>query len=360
MSTIIQEDFKRLLSAYSGNFEKLRDQTVLVTGATGMIATYLSEFLIYIADSYNIQLYLQCRSTERAKKTFKEGTEKDNVHIVNFDFESNSIPDIKFDYVLHAASPASTSAFENIPADVISPNVIGTWYLLQHARKKGIKNFLIFSAGSIYGQSETEKASITEKDYGVVDPLWYRSCYVESKRLAEQMGAAFWRQYQMPVSSVRICHTYGPTFDLERDTRIVPRVVKQILKDEDITVYKDPNSVAQYTYIADMVSAILLVLLEGKPGEAYNAGGNDVVKVDDVIEWMVNASPEIKSSLIEKEVDENYKFGKGSGTVFPKLSNHKLAELGWRQLYTPKEGFARMVKSYIEDSKNRPGGGYID
>ena len=356
MKKIISEDFEKLLSVYGDKFENLHNRTILVTGASGMIATYLSKFLIYISDSYNIQVYLQCRNIEKAKKRFRGDLDKKNVHLVNFDFENNEIPDIQFDYVLHVASPASTAAFEKTPVDVISPNVIGTWYLLQHARKKGVIKFLIFSSGAIYGQSETVKSSVSEKDYGVVDPLWYRACYVESKKLAEQMGMAFWRQYKVSVSFVRICHTYGPTFDLDRDMRIIPRVVKQILNDEDITIYKDPYSVAQYTYIADMIAAVLLVLLEGKPGEAYNAGGDDVVKIDDVIEWMVHAAPNINSNLIEKEMDENYKFGKDSGTVFPKLSNHKLAELGWRQLYTPKDGFARMVRCYMDDNENACGG----
>ena len=103
----------------------------------------------------------------------------------------------------------------------------------------------------------------------------------------------------------------------------------------------------------------MLVLLDGEPGGAYNACGDDIVKIDDVIDWMVNADSSIRSKLIEKEIDENYKFGKGSGTLFPKFSNHKITELGWHQLYTPKEGFARMVRSYLDDSKNSAGGGYI-
>ena len=66
MNKIIVEDFEKLLSAYEEKFENLRGRTILVTGATGMIAAYLSEFLIYIADSYNIQLYLQkCRKREK-------------------------------------------------------------------------------------------------------------------------------------------------------------------------------------------------------------------------------------------------------------------------------------------------------
>ncbi len=356
MNKIITEEFERLLSVYGDKFEKLHNCTVLVTGATGMIASYLSEFLISISGIYNVQLYLQCRNGGKAKKLFGDYLDRENVHLVNFDFENNEISDIRFDYILHAASPAGTAAFEKTPVDVISPNVIGTWYLLQHARRKGIIKFLMFSSGAIYGQSEREKASIAEEDYGVIDPLWYRSCYVESKRLSEQMGMAFWKQYNVPSSYVRICHTYGPTFDLEKDLRIVPRIIRQILNSEDITIYKDPYSVAQYTYVADVISAILLVLLEGKPGGAYNVCGDDIVKIDDVIDWMVNADPSIHSTVLEKEIDENYKFGKNSGTLFPKFSNRKLTELGWHQLYSPKEGFARMVRCYLEDHKDSAGG----
>ena len=280
----------------------------------------------------------------KAKNLFNDYLDKENLHLVNFDFENNEIPDIRFDYVLHAASPASTSAFEKAPVDVISPNVIGTWYLLQHARRKGIIKYLVFSSGSVYGQSEKEKTSIGEEDYGVIDPLWYRSCYVESKRLSEQMGMAFWKQYNIPTSFVRICHTYGPTFDLEKDSRIIPRIIKQILNEEDITIYKDPNSVAQYTYVADIISAVLLVLLEGEPGGAYNACGDEIVKMDDVIAWMVEADPSVKSALVEKEMDASYRFGKGKGLNFRKLSNQKLKGLGWKQLYSNKEGFARVVR----------------
>ena len=349
---IILEDMEKLVSVYGDRFNKLKDSTILVTGANGMITTWLSEFLMYLADRHNIRLYLQCRNLEKAKKAYERYLDRKSFHLVSFNFENNEIPDICFDYILHAASPAGTKYFMETPVDVIRPNAVGTWHLLQYARKTGIKKFLIFSSGSIYGEGGTDKSVLTEEDYGIVDPLGVRSCYVESKRLAEQMGIAFWLQYQVPVSIIRIRHTYGPTFDLQYDTRIIPRVIRQILNGEDIEIYKDPDSVVQYTYIADMVAAILLVLLEGENGGAYNACGDEIVKIDDVIAWMVEADPFVKSVLIEKEMDENYRFGKGKGLNFRKLSNQKLKGLGWKQLYSNKEGFVRVVRYYLEENRS--------
>ncbi len=349
MNRILSEEFEKLLSTYGGRLEKLRGCQVLITGANGMITTYLSWFLAYIAGRYDLRLYLQCRNTARAERAFRQHLDKAYLHLVRFDFENNDIPDIHFDYILHAASPASTRAFVESPVDVISPNVIGTWHLLQHARKNGVRKFLLFSSNSIYGEGGTDKTVLTEEDYGIVDPLGERSSYIESKKLSEQMGAAFWRQYKVPVSIIRICHTYGPTFDLQRDTRIIPRVIRQILEGTDIDYYRDPDSVIQYTYIADMAAAILLVLLEGKSGEAYNAGGDEIVKMDDVLAWMAGADPGIRSALIGKEPDEGYRFGKGKGINFIRLSNQKLKGLGWGQIYSNREGFSRMVRYYLEE-----------
>lgn len=282
------------------------------------------------------------------KKAFSDFLGKDYFNIINFDFENNEIPPIKPDYIIHAASPASTKFFVESPVNVISPNVIGTWNLLQYAKDIGVKRFLLFSSNSIYGEGGIDKTVLTENDYGIVDPLNDRSSYIESKRIAEQMCIAFWRQYELPASMIRICHTYGPSFDIRRDTRIIPRVIRQILNGEDITIYKDPNSVIQYTYIADMIAAIILVLIEGQNGEAYNSGGDEIVKMDDVIAWMINADPRIKSRLIEKEMDDNYSFGKGKGVNSLMLSSEKLKALGWKQLYNNEEGFTRVVKCYLE------------
>ena len=350
MNSIIKEDFENIKSKYSSMLEKMIGKSILITGASGMITSYLSEFLIYISDEYDLKLYLQCRNMLKAKKMYGEYWDYENISFLQFDFEHNEMPDCEPDYVIHAASPASTKAFVDIPVDVISPNTIGTWNLLNWVKNKKIEKFLLFSSSSIYGEGGIEKNVLTEEDYGIVNPLNERGCYIESKRSAEQMCKAFWKQYGVPTSIVRICHTYGPTFDVFNESRIVHRVIKEILTGKDIEIYRDPNSVIQYTYIADMITAILSILIKGEAGEAYNSGSDEVVKIDDVIDWMINADTRIRSKLIEKEIDSEYSFAKGKGVNFVKLSNTKLKKLGWIPLYTNEEGFKRTVKKYIEDA----------
>ena len=344
---IIQNDFETINNHYPEIMESLKDKTVLITGSTGMITSYLGLFLLSNAEKYNISLILQCRNIEKAKKIYHEYLKNDYVCITDFDFESGHMPEICPDYIIHAASAASTKFFIETPVDVMSPNIVGTWNLLNYVKENQVKKFLFFSSNSIYGEGGVEKDVLTENDYGIVDPLNERSSYVESKRASEQMCHAFYKQYEVPASIIRICHTYGPTFDIEHDARIIPRTIKKILNGEDVVIYKDPHSVIQYTYIADMIAAILLVLIKGENGEAYNSGGDEIVKMDDVIEWMLKADNSIKSKLIEKEIDSNYNFAQGKGINFVKLSNEKIKEIGWKQLFTNEEGFKRTVKKYL-------------
>ncbi len=348
MNSIIKDDFELLEKNYRNEIECLKGKTILVTGAGGMITSYLCKFLLELAEKYSISLILQFRNLEKAYRVYSDYIGKPFLTLTDFSFEKGERPNKTPDYIIHAASAASTKYFIETPVDVLTPNTIGTWNLLNYAKEQCVEKFLFFSSNSIYGEGGVNKEVLTESDYGIVDPLGERSSYVESKRMSEQMCRAFWRQYSVPTSIIRICHTYGPTFDIERDTRIIPRTIKKILNGEDIVIYKDPHSIIQYTYIADMVAAILIVLVKGVMGEAYNSGGDEIVKMDDVILWMLNADPSITSKLIEKEVDQNYNFAQGKGVNFVKLSNEKIRNLGWKQLYTNKEGFTRMVKSYLE------------
>lgn len=347
MNRLIIEEFEKTEESFRDLFEGLEDGKILITGANGMITTYLSLLLCYFSDKYNLTLYLHCRSRVRAEETYKEFINNEKINIVDFDLETQ-VPNIDVDYIIHAASPASTKFFVETPVNVIVPNVIGTWKLLNYAKEIGIKKFIFFSSNSIYGEGGIEKGVLNECDYGIVDPLMERSSYIESKKCAEQMCVAYYRQYGVPTTIIRICHTFGPTFDVENDTRIIPRIVNQILNDENITIYRDPNSYTQYTYIADMVTAILIVLLKGEFGEAYNAGGDEIITIEDAISWMVDADERISSKIIRKEVDENYKFGSGSGINFKKISNEKIKQLGWTPLYSCEEGFIRLVKYFLD------------
>ena len=346
----ILEDAELLQKNFPDIFESLRDKTILITGATGLLTTYLCKCLLSCAQKYSIKLYAQCRSKEKAEKRYKDVLADPRLEILIFDMIRGDIPNIRFDYIIHAASMASTKYMVETPVDVIVPNTIGTYRLLEHAKRTGADKFLFFSSNSIYGEGGTNKEILSENDYGIVDPLNDRASYIESKRIAEQMCRAYYKQYGVNTGVIRLTHTFGPTFDIDNDMRIIPRVIKNLVTDSEMVMYKDPTATAQYTYIADMIAAVLFVLVKGAPGEVYNAGADELVKIDDAVSCMIEAYGKTDPKVKQIDIDENYSFSKGKGVNNKMVSNDKLKALGWHQLYSAKEGFVRTVRSYLEDA----------
>jgi len=343
---VLENDFQLIEKQYSDLFRHMIGKCILITGATGMIASYLAKLLLYYADQYEIEVYLQCRNMKKAEKIYQNTANSPQLHLIQIDLDKEIDLDIPCDYIIHAASAAGMFYFKNFPVEVMMPNVVGTWNLLCYARQNGIR-FLMLSSSTIYGEGGVEKEILSESDYGIVDPLLERSCYVEGKRCAEQLCASFSREYGVHAGIVRICHTYGPTLDILNDKRIIPRAIRQIINQKDIEIYDDPDSVTQCTYVGDVAAAILFVAAEGTTGEAYNACGDELLTMDQAISYMLNADPNIESKLVHLPVDSSYAFKKGSGINSLKLSNQKLKAMGWKVLFSNKEGFHRTIRSYL-------------
>ena len=152
----------------------------------------------------------------KLKLYYQDFWESGRGHIVTFDLAQKHPRGVLCDYIIHTASLANNYAFKMYPTKVMEPNILGTWMLLDYCKESGAK-LLLCSSSAIYGETERTQSVLSESAYGIVDPLSSRACYAESKRCAEQMCAAFTREYAVKTNIVRISHTYGPTFDIEND-----------------------------------------------------------------------------------------------------------------------------------------------
>ena len=139
MNCILKEDFNTIDKQYGLILDKLRGSKILITGSYGMITSFLCLFLIDVMEKYDLTLFLQGRNYSRLKERYGEWESTGRVNLCSFDFESGDIPDLEPDYIIHAASAASTKFFIESPVDVLSPNTVGTWNLLNYSKEKGIK-----------------------------------------------------------------------------------------------------------------------------------------------------------------------------------------------------------------------------
>jgi len=247
----------------------LSGKSFLITGANGLIGSYLVDYLDFVGAN----VYAMSRSIEKLKKRFQNKT---NVKLIEQDLNEPINIDIAFDYVIHTASNSHPLAFSKDPVGTMKTNLFGTINLLEHIKNRGGK-FLYLSSGEVYGNNIDH--DFTEEDLGIVDTKIARSCYPESKRAAETLCVSYNAQYGVDVNVTRLCYVYGPTIT-DDNSRADAQFLRNALDNKDIIMKSKGEQKRTYCYVADAVSALLYILLNGENAQVYNiANPNSIVSV---------------------------------------------------------------------------------
>lgn len=349
-SEIIEKDMQNI---YNRNIDlsSLQNKTVLITGATGMLASYLIYFFIYlnVERNYNIKLLLMVRNINKCHQKFKTYLDSKMIEVLVDDINKPLEYAGKIDFIIHTASLASPQYYESNPVEVAEPNVIATYHLLKFANEKKISKFLFFSSGDVYGKLPFDVEDISENIYGTMDPLDVHSCYGESKRMGETWCSIFSKEYAVPTSIVRIGHTYAPTMDVNNDPRVFASFIKCVLNGKDIIMLSDGSAKRPFCYIADAVAAFILILLKGENGQAYNmCNTKEFLSIKELADLMTKLRPELGLKVIckKRRNDDNY-----LENVLNKSNKPieiKLKMLGWECQYDSFSGFNNVLKYLLQ------------
>lgn len=351
---IIMEDMQRI-DRSEISWEDFKDAGMYVTGASGMIASYFTMFLIYLNEiyDYHIQIYAGIRSGEKARRRFGNYCERNYFHLVQADVNEPVMIDGEINYIVHAASLASPQYYGKMPVETILPNVIGTYELLKYASvHPSIKGFLFLSSGSVYG-SVSGADDICENAVGNLDWLAPGNVYGESKRCGEALCTAYFREFRLPIKIARIHHTYGPTMDVKNDKRVFSEFANNILNDHNIVLKSNGKEQRAFCYLSDTISALLKILLKGNAGEYYNVGNSkEYISIASLAEILTGVFPEKKLS-VEYQKREDPGYCPSTVTRLIPVNVDKLRALGWEAEITVEEGFLRSMQYLIENYRIR-------
>lgn len=320
--------------------EKLFNSSVMITGASGLIGSFLTDMLLLCNKerNSNITIYALDLSKERLADRF-EGAKTDELVFVEHNVNDEPDFDFQVDHIIHAASNAFPAAFNSDPVGTIMSNIQGTKYLLDYGRDHGAKRMLYISSGEVYGQGDLSLECFDESYAGYVDSTSARSCYPNSKRCAETLCVSYTKQYGLETVIVRPSHTYGANAT-KADNRANVQFINKAIAGEDIVLNSAGNQMRSYTYIADTASAILTVLTKGETGEAYNiAAPNSRTTIAGLAQTIADQTG---VRLVFADPDE---VQKAELTPIAKqvLSSKKLEGLGWKGRYDPREGVGRIL-----------------
>ena len=332
---LLAEEFARI-AALDLPFDDLAGKTVAVTGATGLVGSYLLRALDAINRAHDLKLRLiaLCRRPEAAQERLQGIA---NLRFHPYDACAALNADFRSDFIVHAASNAHPLAFSTDPVGTMQANLLGTMQLLEHVRATGGR-LLFLSTGEIYGENPA-LASFDEHSFGSVDPMRFRSCYPESKRAAETLCASYVQQYGVDALVARLTYTYGPTITKE-NSRADAQFLRCALEGRDIVLKSPGAQIRSYCYAADTASALITLMLKGETGEAYNVANPDC---SPSIREYAGTLAELAGVHLVFDLPPEAERAGYSAVTRAVLDPKKLLNLGWRAAYDLRTGLTHTL-----------------
>lgn len=316
------------------SWDKLNNKVIMISGGTGFIGSFITDVIRYRNERY--KSHIKVVSLSR-----RGGTSDNDVKYLKADITQPILYDGEVDFIIHLASNTHPKQYGEDPVGTITTNVIGCNNLLDFAvKKKAI--FLLASSVEIYGQGSTQP--MNEHYNGYLDCNMARSGYNEAKRTCESLCQSYKQQYGIEVKIARLARVFGA--DKKFDTKAMSQFMDKAVAGEDIILKSSGNQRFSYCYVADAVSGVIKVLLDGDNGEAYNISDeDDGLTLGEYAEYM--ASLANKKVVYQIEDDESV-----SRASYALMDFSKLTKLGWKPLYNVKEGLERTYMIKIQSRKH--------
>src|SRR5437588_11000423 len=251
----------------------------LITGGAGFIGSHLSEALLAVGDEVLILDDLSTGSIENiAHLKGRAGFEYFIDSVENEPLLAELID--RSDVVFHLAAAVGVQLIVEQPVRTIETNVHGTEVVLKHANKKK-KLVVIASTSEVYGKSDD--VPFTEESDLVLGPTpKHRWAYACSKAIDEFLALACWKEKKLPVIIVRLFNTVGPR-QTGQYGMVIPNFVRQALAGEPITVFGDGTQSRSFTYVGDVVRAMVALIDEPRAiGQVFNIGNGREISIGDL------------------------------------------------------------------------------
>ena len=337
--------------------ERYLMQNILVTGGCGFIGANFIRRVLAALDN--------CRLVNLDKLTYAGNPQNladiaddSRYRFVQGDICDASLVELLFaeeqiDTVVHFAAESHVDRSITGPAAFIETNILGTFVLLEAARKAWLpgsspltpppSRFLHVSTDEVYGSLGDTGLFTEETTY---DP---RSPYSSSKASSDHLVSAYHHTYGLPTLITNCSNNYGP---YQFPEKLIPLIINNALNGKVLPVYGDGKNVRDWLYVVDHCTAILEVLKKGRLGETYNVGGNNekqnievVQTICDILDEQAAPLPEGKPrrsliTFVKDRPGHDRRYAIDAG----KIKN----ELGWEPSVTFEEGIRKTVEWYLE------------
>lgn len=312
-------------------------KNILVTGGAGFIGSNFVRYILDTYDEYTVVVF--------DKLTYAGNL--DNLHDVqdhpNYAFIRADICDAEavdaaieeydIDTIVNFAAETHVDRSIMDPGAFVQTDVIGTYTLLEAARKYDLGRYHQVSTDEVYGHIEGDHRSL-ESD--AVEP---RSPYSASKTGGDLLVQAYYVTYGVPATITRGANNIGP---YQYPEKVVPLFTTNALEGRPLPIYGDGRQQRDYHYVVDHCEAIDLVLHAGKLGEVYNVGTGTEIENLQMVEILLEELGKPRSLIqhVEDRAGHDRRYA---------LDISKIRTLGWKPNHSPEEAIRKTVRWYVDN-----------
>ena len=278
---------------------------VLITGGAGFVGSHLSEALLERGDEVFVLDNLSTGSIDNINHL--KGHPRFHYTIDTVENEPLLAEMIdRCEVVVHLAAAVGVKLIVEKPVYTIETNVHGTEVVLKHASKKN-RLVMIASTSEVYGKSVTVPFA-EDADLVLGPSSKHRWAYACSKLIDEFLALAYWKERKLPVIVVRLFNTVGPR-QTGQYGMVIPNFVRQALEGEPITVFGDGTQSRSFTYVGDVVGAMVALINEPRAvGQVFNIGNGREITIGALAE-KVRQLAGSSSEIVRIPYDQAYESG---------------------------------------------------
>ena len=293
----------------------------IVTGGAGFVGSHLVEELLSMGHEI---IVLDNFSTGR-KENLEHVSEKIKLIECDLSIKGNWIKEFeKTDWVFHLASLADIVPSIQNPEGYFRSNVDATFYVLEAARHANVKRFIYSASSSCYGIPD----SYPTPEKSDIQPQYP---YALAKRMGEELVEHWAQLYSLPAISLRFFNVYGTRSRTSGTYGAVFGVfLAQKLANEPYTVVGDGQQTRDFTYVTDIVSALIASAKSDKANQVYNVGSGSTVSINKIVELLGGEKVNIPKRPGEPDC------------TFADISKIK-KDLGWHPIISIEEGIKKVL-----------------
>lgn len=283
-------------------WRELQNKKIFLTGGTGFFGKSFLDLILDFNQNRNLNLKVTILSRDPKNFTNKHSKLVDSkwIDFITGDVSDFAYPQIRYDYVLHFATPASATLNLESPIEMFNTIIDGSRNVLNFAKTIQTKSVLLASSGAVYGKQPTELSHVPESYVGAPLTNAKNASYGEAKRAVELLGNLYADKYNFEHKIARCYAFVGPYLD-PNGTFAIGNFIKNAIFNESILIKGDGTDLRSYMYSDDLVLSLLKILIFGKNKQPYNVGSDEAISIKELAELVASTlNPQLKIEILQQ------------------------------------------------------------